>query len=297
MVKFKNPTAGNLGIGTTSPLAMLSVRSTGTTDLLNLVETGGTEVFTVLESGNVGIGTTSPATALEVNGTVTATAFSGDGSSLTGISAVPAGAITAYGGSSAPSGWLLCDGTAVNRTTYADLFTAIGTSYGAGDGSTTFNVPDLRQRFPLGKADAGTGSTLGETGGDIDHTHTGPSHTHTFTLAEANLPAHTHAVDPPSTNTNTTGAHTHNLNKSGFGSDWGPPIACNSGVLNQWHSGYISSTGDHTHTVDIASFTSGSTGSGTQKTSDAGGTDAVTGSTASADNVPPYVTVIFCLKD
>ena len=62
---------GNVGIGTTSPLAMLSVRSTGTTDLLNLVETGGVEVFTVLENGNVGIGTTSPGYKLEVQDTAT----------------------------------------------------------------------------------------------------------------------------------------------------------------------------------------------------------------------------------
>ena len=60
---------GNVGIGTTSPVAMLSVRSTGTTDLLNLVETGGTEVFTVLESGNVGIGQTAPGAKLEVTST------------------------------------------------------------------------------------------------------------------------------------------------------------------------------------------------------------------------------------
>lgn len=71
----------------------------------------------------------------------------------------------------AAPGRLLCDGAAVSRSTYADLFAAIGTSYGAGDGPTTFNVPDLRQRFPLGKAAAGTGATLGGTGGAIDHVH------------------------------------------------------------------------------------------------------------------------------
>lgn len=84
----------------------------------------------------------------------------------------PAGAIMGYGGTTAPGGYLLCDGSAISRTTYGHLFTAIGTTYGVGDGSTTFNVPDLRQRFPLGKATSGTGSTLGGTGGAIDHTHT-----------------------------------------------------------------------------------------------------------------------------
>lgn len=57
----------------------------------------------------------------------------------------PIGAILAFGGSSAPAGWLLCQGQAISRTTYAALFAVIGTAFGAGDGSTTFNVPDLRE--------------------------------------------------------------------------------------------------------------------------------------------------------
>jgi len=88
-----------------------------------------------------------------------------------GGNVVPTGLISPYGAATAPTGWLLCDGAAVSRTTFAELFAVIGTTYGAGDGSTTFNVPDLRQRFPLGKATAGTGATLGGTGGTIDHTH------------------------------------------------------------------------------------------------------------------------------
>jgi microcystin-dependent protein len=62
----------------------------------------------------------------------------------------PSGAIIAFGGISAPSGWLLCDGSAVSRTTYSNLFTAIGTAFGSGDGSTTFNLPDFRGRFMRG---------------------------------------------------------------------------------------------------------------------------------------------------
>jgi len=93
--------------------------------------------------------------------------------------AVPTGAILAYGAASAPSGYLLCDGTAVDRTVYAALFAVLSTTYGAGDGVSTFNVPDMRQKFVLGKATSGTGSTLGGSGGAIDHTHTQPTHTHT----------------------------------------------------------------------------------------------------------------------
>lgn len=67
----------------------------------------------------------------------------------------PVGMIAPYAGSSAPDNWLLCDGSAVSRTDYADLFTVIGDDFGAGDGSTTFNVPDLRSRLPIG---VGTGT-------------------------------------------------------------------------------------------------------------------------------------------
>jgi hypothetical protein len=74
------------------------------------------------------------------------------------------GLMLPYGGTTAPSGFLLCDGTAVSRTTYAALFAIIGTASGAGDGSTTFNLPDMRGRFPMGKKAAGTGSTLLGTG-------------------------------------------------------------------------------------------------------------------------------------
>lgn len=96
-------------------------------------------------------------------------------------SIVPSGTITAFGGGSAPTGWFLCNGQLLSRVTYATLFGVIGTTYGAGDGSTTFNVPNLQQRFPLGKAAAGTGSTLGGTGGAIDHAHTVSGHYHSTT--------------------------------------------------------------------------------------------------------------------
>ena len=95
---------------------------------------------------------------------------------------IPAGFMGPYGGTTAPSGWLMCDGTAVSRTTYADLFTAIGTAYGVGNGSTTFNLPNLQGRVPVGK-NSGTFVTLGATGGE---------ETHTLTATE--MPAHTHGL-------------------------------------------------------------------------------------------------------
>ena len=94
----------------------------------------------------------------------------------------PAGVIQMYGGITAPTNWLLCDGSAVNRLTYINLFTVIGTIYGVGDGSTTFNLPNLTNKMPIGK---GTGSfnTLNNQGG-----------AETFTLATTNLPAHQHYI-------------------------------------------------------------------------------------------------------
>lgn len=90
----------------------------------------------------------------------------------TSVGRVPTGSVVMYVGAAAPSNWLLCDGSAISRSTYATLYGIIGNTYGSGNGTTTFNLPDLRQRFPLGKATSGTGSTLGGTGGAIDHTHT-----------------------------------------------------------------------------------------------------------------------------
>lgn len=69
--------------------------------------------------------------------------------------AFPSGFLSMFAGSAAPSGWLICDGSAISRTTYANLFAVIASTYGAGDGSTTFNIPDLRSRFAVG-AGAGT---------------------------------------------------------------------------------------------------------------------------------------------
>jgi len=104
----------------------------------------------------------------------------------------PIGSVLPYAGSTIPTYFLECDGSAVSRTTYASLFTAIGTTWGTGDGSTTFNLPDFRGRTLLG---AGTGSgltarTLGGTGG-----------AETVTLAASEIPAHKHQVKSPNGST------------------------------------------------------------------------------------------------
>jgi len=107
---------------------------------------------------------------------------------------IPAGIMFPYGGASVPTGYLLCDGSAISRTTYAALFDAIDVGWGPGDGVTTFNIPDMRQRFPLGKGAAGTGSTLGGYGGNIDHTHIGAAHAHDLNSHVHDLNSHSHGM-------------------------------------------------------------------------------------------------------
>lgn len=87
------------------------------------------------------------------------------------VGGLPAGSIIQWSSNTIPANWLLCDGSAVSRTVYPSLFAAIGTQYGVGDGSTTFNLPDLRGRVAVGK-NGGSFGTLGATGGAETHTHT-----------------------------------------------------------------------------------------------------------------------------
>lgn len=102
----------------------------------------------------------------------------------------PIGAIQAFGGATAPSGWFICDGSAKSRTDFAELFAVIGTAFGTGDGSTTFNLPDLREAVPKGAGETGKtvgahvksgGLALGEFLDDRVQTHT-HSYQHDFGL-------------------------------------------------------------------------------------------------------------------
>jgi len=158
------------------------------------------------------------------------------------------GEIKAYAGSSTPTGWLLCYGQAVSRAIYAALFAVVSTTYGTGDGSTTFNVPDLRGRSLFGLDNMGgsaanrlTGSlsgsitaptTLGNAGGEEGHTSTlaetavhnhgvtDPGHSHTYTYpgtaAAGSLSGYFYALNPStaSTGISTTGI---TINNAGSG--------------------------------------------------------------------------------
>lgn len=113
------------------------------------------------------------------------------------------GEIYMYAGSVAPSGFLLCDGSSVSRSTYAELFDVIGTNFGQGDGSTTFDIPDMRGRVIVG---ASANHSLAETGGEETHqlvsteipvhSHSIPSHGHASTI-KATTPKLTHTITQP----------------------------------------------------------------------------------------------------
>ena len=105
---------------------------------------------------------------------------------------MPVGALTAYASSTPPQGWLLCNGQTVSRTIYARLFHVIGTTYGVGDGSTTFTLPDVRNRKITM---ASTTGNIAQTGGEANHT-----------LLTAELAAHTHTLPDTDSVTNGTAA-------------------------------------------------------------------------------------------
>lgn len=146
-------------------------------------------------------------------------------SSPTAASGLPAGVMVPFGGSATPSGWLLCDGTAVSRTTYSALFAAISTAYGTGDGSTTFNLPNMKSNVPAGYNSGDTNfNALGKTGGEATHV-----------LSVTEMPAHTH---------NIPGA-------SGTSGGYPPANALNAGG---WSSGSAGSGGAHNNLQPYNTF-------------------------------------------
>lgn len=169
------------------------------------------------------------------------------------VGAAPCGSIMPFAGATIPAGWLLCDGSAVSRTTYSSLYAALGgiaSPWGQGNGSTTFNLPDLRTRVPVGKNGSGTFSTLGAIGG-----------AETMSLQEAHLAAHSHTFSGTTSN---NGNHNHAppvaVVYGGNASTYRSLFATNSGFWSggDWNNA-VTTGGDHNHTY---SGTTSSNGSG-----------------------------------
>ena len=125
-----------------------------------------------------------------------ATKYDFSGANLTGIEGIPTATIVPWSASSVPTGFLECNGAAVSRSTYSALFAIIGTTYGAGDGSSTFLLPDIQDNVPVGKS--GT-KALASTGGANTVASTGNvgGSTANATLSTAQLASHSHPGGAP----------------------------------------------------------------------------------------------------
>lgn len=203
------------------------------TSKMYLVVNNSTGGFAVTVKTAAGAGVAVP------SGTQALLYCNGTSVSTTG-SSTPTGTINMWPTDTAPTGWLLADGSAVSRTTYATLFALVGSTFGAGDGSTTFNLPNYTNRMPIGSGGAyGTGATGGSADAII------VSHTHTFTGNA--LASHSHSA--------TSGAFV--LNAAG-------------GVDTAGGSGFISGA----TTSSTTAAASAGTPSGTNSTTGSAGTNA-----------------------
>lgn len=200
-------------------------------------------------------GTHSDITAdsIVVSGTITVGGT--DVASLT-----PPGVITQYAGSTAPTNWLICDGSAISRSSYSALFAIIGTTYGAGNGTTTFNIPNLKGKIPVGLNSSETEfDTLGETGGAKTHT-----------LSTAEMPSHSHTGS-----TSADGNHAHNYTLDVFVVEGIQAPSDNTRFVRHSVTNAVTDyQGTHSH-----SFTT-----------------ATSGSSAAHNNLQPYITVNYIIK-
>jgi len=242
---------GNVGIGTDNPECKLEIAEGGLkikTDNYGITFYGNSMIYK--QSGS-GLKIKSDASGIEfLDHDSSHQAIIKDGriKDRTGY-VMPVGTIVPYGGTSAPEGWFLCDGSVKSRTTYAELFSIIETSYGTGNGTSTFNLPNLKGRIPVGYNSSDTDfNTLGETGGEKAHT-----------LSIAEMPTHSHTIS-------SNGNHNHRMyfDSGGGGDEYhGSKITVNgtdcgsSGGCPANGSDYTEPSGSHTHTI----YNSGDNGS------------------------------------
>lgn len=170
------------------------------------------------------------------------------------------GMVAAFAANVTPTGWLKCNGAAVSRTTYANLFARIGTTYGAGDGSTTFNLPDLRGETIRGwddKRGVDSGRAIGswQDGQNVSHTHTGTT----------SSDAHTHTWS----GTTSSDSHTHTLAIYTSGGT----LSGKAGSAYSTNTNGTASTSSNSHTHTVSGTTSSDAHTHTMTTSASGGTE------------------------
>ena len=190
-----------------------------------------------------------------------ATKYDFSGANLTGIEGIPTATIVPWSDSSVPSGFLECNGAAVSRSTYSALFAIIGTTYGSGDGSTTFNVPDLQDNVPVGKSN---NKALASTGGANTVSVT-PSGNVAGSTANASL------------STSQLASHSHNAFRGG--SSPSAPFG------NFFPNNYFSNT---------SGSSVGNTGSGSGHSHNMSAN--FSGDTANPSVLQPYLTIIYIIK-
>ncbi len=210
-----------------------------------------------------------------------------DGTKWVAQPGVPSGTVLQFAGVTVPPGWLLCDGSAVSRVSYAGLFAALGTAYGAGNGTTTFNLPDLRGRVPVGLDNMGGSSAnritasqadvLGGNGGLEARTPSGSiSLSGTVgdtTLSQAQMPSHT---------------HTPNV----FSANWSASTSPNGWGSGTWSSGAGAVSGGNP--ASPSSSMIGNTGSGSSHSHSFSGSGSLTGS--SMDVTQPWLALSYIIK-
>jgi microcystin-dependent protein len=206
---------------------------------------------------------------------------------------MPTGSVITWVGSPSapPTGWLLCDGAAISRTTYADLFAITSTYFGVGDGATTFNLPDFRGLSLVGSVSTNLGVAVGNTAGGkvwaygsadpftaLTHSSDNGSHTHTFT--DDSQGGHTHATNHTTTATysSQTAAegHTHTYVgtcvSNGHTHDVGN-LAASSGTISVSTTSATepAASTSHTHTVGTSSSANSHTHTVTESVTTSGG--------------------------
>lgn len=197
----------------------------------------------------------------------------------------PTGVVLPFAGSVLPAGWLSCDGSAVSRSTYAGLFAVIGTTYGSGNGSTTFNLPNMSGNVPVGVGGA-IGAGLGGTGGEVNHTliiNEMPSHSHS-----SHDLGHTHTISDP--------GHIHSVPVLRGSADGAPNgLADNGTSVSSDGSVKI---GDLNNTVATATnyVNSNTTGISGTNTGYAAISIDNNGGGAGHNNVQPYVALNYMIK-